>query len=324
MQRVILGVFFLCMIIGLRSPSHSSDLDISIGGNYWYNHWDPAWKYGYTSRKNYNPRSENIKWDDWILNEFKARHNMSLFGPALSFRFFNRLTISGVFMYGKTFMKSEGYVRKYVFYPAPFDFNIVPRTFKRKINKWDLDTSVSVQIIHFFSIFCGFKYQGYSYNETEHTWLAGEPGKGKAAIDKRKKINKNMGPGLGVSFNINLWESLFLQLAVSGIVMWGKEKFDSRYGPIQINSVVFVENKDPLLTCDIMPKGKYLACGGTFSAGLAYGFSDIGVTISTGFRYQLLRYYQKVKEQSYDKIGGRFDHFYGLTVSAIYTFSFGS
>ena len=129
-----------------------------------------------------------------------------------------------------------------------------------------------------------------------------------------------MGPGLGISCNINIWESLFLQVAVSGIIMWGSDKFPHSY------EVAFKENNDPVVTIDFfkfMP-GKYLACGGTFSPGLAYSFSDFGVTIAAGFRYQLLRYYQKARNQSYEKISGRFDNFYGLTVSAIYTFSFGS
>jgi hypothetical protein len=307
------------MVAGLKSPAQTSVLDVSIGGNYWYNHWDPAWKDGYTRRITYNTNNGNIRFDDFIIKEFKPKHDMSLFGPALGFKFFDKIKLSAVFMYGKTFMKSEGFMRKFVYLPN-LELYIMPRTFKREITKWDLDTSLGIQITSFFAIFGGFKYQGYSYKETEHTWLSGDPGKAKFAVDKRKKLNKNSGPGLGVSFNINLWESLYLQLSVSGIIMWGRDRFPHSW------EVAFMENKTPIVALDFFKviHGKYLTCGGTFSTGLAYSFSDIGVTIASGFRYQLLRYYQKVNDQSYEKIGGRFDHFYGLTVSAIYTFSFGS
>lgn len=107
--------------------------------------------------------------------------------------------------------------------------------------------------------------------------------------------HNSLGPGAGVSAIFPLVENFYLIGSIGGLYLWGEEKAESD---------------------DFMEKLKYNDYGINSSLSLSYYIDPVSTTISLGARYQYIETKYETGTDPTDK-----NHFYGITLSAIYSFS---
>ncbi|HPA74049.1 MAG TPA: hypothetical protein PKY31_17390 [Spirochaetota bacterium] len=177
-------------------------------------------------------------------------------------------------------------------YEASTSIPAALETWSRDVTKYEIDTTLAWRVMPMVSLFAGLKFLGYRYDETHETTMGTY--NGESNFD-------GYGPGIGGSVTLPVTGNLFASLSASFIYL--------------INNY---ENKPPV-------GGSYSSdvtgYGGNASLSLMYLFPGYNTVISAGLRYQAIKFSQD------EVIGGQFnydgnrDHFYGVTVSAIYTFN---
>ncbi len=287
------------IIFAILSCTPLFSFSVSAGGNLWYNWWQPAWRdanYRFYSTYYMSPNPwSQYEWDMPDVN----RDSGFLYGPALSIRFLDSFSISTVFMYGKFNYSSAGNTNITI---TEIGNGTVHNTTDEcemdiSIKRWDSDTVLSYNLKDNYFLLVGFKAQGYTYEETLK-----EMG---FSFSTKTRI-ANYGPGLGLGVSLPLIDHFSLFGSVTTLVMKGSEKIQS--GSASGGQVVEFKN------------GSFYAYGGTAALALSYFIE--GVTLSTGFRYQILRYIQDESDRGFVAFDGRMDQYYGITFSALYTVSF--
>ncbi len=298
MKKTVLATIVLLLL----GSNNARAVELSIGFNTWYSWWQPAWQKGIFKEPLPGPYLEAMFSD---YPDFKTDSSF-MYGPTVSLKFFGKLGISSTFMYGRYTSRDIGIV--------PWTHNYVSWNYdyfrsKRAIEKYDSDTILSFSPVSFLKIFTGFKYQGYTYEEDA---LRPNDDFTNGYIVSGKNTIKNYGTGLGVGFTVPVVQNLFWIVNISGTILWGTEK--AIFDPL----IVFSGGFFPVW----FPNGRFIAYGGNASTSFAYFIEKISTTISIGFRYQALKYYQTTGMTGFMKMGGSFDHFYGATCSVVYTLDF--
>jgi len=169
------------------------------------------------------------------------------------------------------------------------------------IEKFDMDSTLSYALNGTFKVFGGVKYQGYKYEDNYYVTM---PGIGIVENGQITMDMKSTGPGLGLGVTYPVISSLFLVVQISGIYMYSS-----------FHSNTFGEHK-------------YDIWGWNSSMGLAWFQQSMNTTFSLGGRYQNLKYskrysgsFDQNNPTDKDPVAGERDIFYGLTLSATYTFS---
>jgi hypothetical protein len=306
----------IVLLVSVSLPSFATT-DISIGGTAWYIWWRPAWLVARTSTAILNP--EHIVTRE-NASDFQTRSDI-MGGPMLSLSFLDRWGISSVFVIGKFRYTADGPSTAIGFSIPDLKriTGIIYKKYERDVLKWDSDSSLSCAINQYIKIFAGFKAQGYSYKEimTDVNLIGGPP----FIYRKLEDDVKGFGPGLGIGLTVPLTHNFFLMMNVSGIALWFKEKID-------INTSLITNNNINYAMILWEHKGDIFSYGGTGSMSLAYYIEKADITLALGGRYQLLYNNQKQKNWFFNDIAmnivdGRFDHLYGVTFSAIYSFHIG-
>lgn len=311
MKSVMISVGTAMLLVSLAADRTWSQVDLSIGAVTWYSWWQPAWHDG--RQKNQlvggspSPYVESIlDMDDYPWGR------VPLVSPVVSLNFFKRVSIASYYMYGWTTLESQGAARFMQLYPQiRFPVNYI--RMKRDITKWESDTTLGVVLNRYLRLIAGFKYHGYSFDQRQRLVPYGTPS---LVYTEQRLVSttRNYGPGLGLGLNLPLVGGLYLMVNGTGVVLWGRERASMKW-------VVLLPGGSPPI--QYMPRGRFISYGGTVSTSLAYYIDAINTTLSLGFRYQVLRYRQLDGDVSFDKINGRYDHFLGITCSAVYTFNFG-
>jgi hypothetical protein len=315
--RHITITLLLAFTILIPSLLHA-ETTVSLGGTAWYVWWKPAWSD--------NKWQGYYLWDDtagyWLedAKDFKTSSNV-MAGPMVSIGFLDRWSISSVAVLGTMSHKARGFgsggdVINYLAGATHKDYS-------RTVLKWDSDTTVGCAVHRYIKLYAGFKAQGYRYKETIHYYdFTMFPS---VFIDHSEGTNSVncYGPGLGISGSIPLVENLYMVIGLSGIVLWCTER-----GETNLSRTYGLDSTGFVVTCFYMPRGKFLSYGGTATLSLAYTIPRINTTLSLGGRYQLLYNRQKKgnmlhSDVTMNIIDGQFDHFAGITFSAIYTFHIG-
>ncbi|MBN1531720.1 MAG: hypothetical protein JXA20_03575 [Spirochaetes bacterium] len=299
MKRIALIV---CTALAATALFHGSAgaFSVSVGANLWYNWWSPAW--GSSSYHNMWTTGMNMGYNITDLPDYEMDSGL-LYGPALSVRFLDRFSLGSIFMYGKFRYSTEGIARALIrsIWPAynlVADFPAMRAT--REVTRWDSDTTLSYSVTDIVALFVGFKAQGYRYSE-EYIVDDGTYMESSTTVS-------NYGIGVGTGFTVPLFQNVFVLVNISGIVLWGSEA--SSLDRITKIPIMFFED------------GTFISYGGTASLTFAYVFQPLNTTLAVGGRYQLLTYHQKAGDRGFDDFDGRMDHYFGITVSAVYTFSF--
>ena len=136
----------------------------------------------------------------------------------------------------------------------------------------DSDLALNYRLSDYFKVFAGVKYMGFT--------------------DALKQHNA-VGPGLGVSATVPITGDIFLLATMSGLYLWGSEKYD--------DSIV-------------NEKESFNEYGINGTLAFAYYIADFSTVISLGARYQY--YKTDYKEYTLDYKTAC----YGITLTATYTF----
>jgi hypothetical protein len=303
------------VIFLLQTTSSFATVDLSIGGTAWYAWWKPAWSDANSTSFVYSGRPSIFLERS---HDFKPTSN-AMAGPVLSIGFLNRWSIQSVFAIGRFKSYSQGLSTNTIV-SLPTSGALSYKKYSRDILKWDSDTSISCAVHRMVKIFVGFKSQGYRYEEHMDDYMYQT-----SLMFIRRVLTddvKAYGGGLGLGLTFPLGADFYLMMSASGLVLWSFEKID-------INWTKSFVVANPITPLPVLPqKGRYFSYGGSAALSLAYNISKINTTISLGGRYQLLFNRQRYNnllnnDVAMNIIDKKYDHFFGITMSAIYTFHIG-
>ncbi len=306
----------LVLMFFLQTTSSFAAVDLSIGGTAWYAWWKPAWSDARSTSIVYTGTPSIFKENS---HDFELTSN-AMAGPVLSIGFLERWSIQSVFAIGRFKSQSRGLSNNTIIATGDMMAAISYKKYSRDILKWDSDTSIACAVHRMVKIFAGFKYQGYRYEERlDDIMIEDSP-----MIIRRVLADevKAYGGGLGLGLTIPLGADFYLMMSASGLVLWSYENIDVNWR----KSYVYSHELTPL---PVWPQnGRYFSYGGGASLSVAYNISKINTTLSLGGRYQILfnrqRYNNLINNDvSMNIIDKQYDHFFGITMSAIYTFHIG-
>jgi hypothetical protein len=324
MRKIFLSIIFLLAVVLLlfsESRIHATPT-MNIRAVAWYNWWDPVWDDGTQYAPPYHPGGQGLPWSTMgSINEFKTVSS-GMYGPALSLSFLDRWSISSIFLMGKFKSKSEGFLLQYKLFPM-YDSEYV-----KDITRADSDSTIGCRVHKFVKIFIGFKYQWYEYDEKLYYMLGdlGSTNIGLYAGDGYADF-KRLGPALGLGLSFPLHKYLFLNINLAGGHFWNTASYNYRY-------LYFIN--DIFGTPSISPDSIFLkwykpyrkehlrSISANISLAFSYVIPKTSLTLSVGGRYQVLHfYYQKENHRKFIFYEGKYDHFYGITMSVIYSFRLG-
>ncbi|MBN1533859.1 MAG: hypothetical protein JXA20_14405 [Spirochaetes bacterium] len=273
---------------------------LSVGANSFYAWWSPSFKDFFTNRTAiFHPaiRPYNVRFD---------LHPSFLVGPSLSLSLPAGFTLNAVFLW------SSWYHAESTITNGTYTGGCFIDAYRLDIQKWDLDVNLNYALTDYLKLFMGMKHQGYTfdYSGTQLSTSTITPYYGKVYF-------RGVGPGLGISLNINLAGPLFLLTNLSTLYLYSADRMH------------FVA------TTHLQWAYHVVGFNGTVS--LAWYIEPASLTVSLGFRYQYLCYYlwdSRTNDWFYTAAvagpvrGNRSiltsdDHFYGITLSAVYSFNFG-
>lgn len=305
------------LIFFLQTTSSFATVDLSIGGTAWYAWWKPAWSGAKSTSMVYSDKPTIFLEQS---HDFKPTSN-AMAGPVLSLGFLDRWAIQSVFAIGRFSAYSKG-LSTNTMVSVPMAGALSYKKYSRDILKWDSDTSVSCAVHKMVKIFAGFKAQGYRYKEhmDDVMYEAG-------FLVIRRVLSddvKAFGGGLGLGLTFPLGADFYLMMNVSGLALWSFEKIT-----INWTRSFVISGFTRITPLPVMPqKGRYFSYGGSAALSLAYNISKINTTLSIGGRYQLLYNRQRYNnllqnDVAMNIIDKQYDHFFGITMSVIYTFHMG-
>ncbi|MBP7583524.1 MAG: hypothetical protein KBA61_05800 [Spirochaetes bacterium] len=186
-------------------------------------------------------------------------------------------------------LSSVMYIGKYESSAA---LSALGESWHREILKYDIDTTLSYRVTQMISVFAGAKVLGFRFDETMET--------GFGNMNSESSFD-GYGPGIGASITMPVSNSFFISAGLSFLYTLNSYKANDPFGLS--------------LSTDVTGYG----CNTTLS--LLYNLADYNTVISTGFRYQFITFSQEESVPGFFDYDGRKDHFYGVTVSVIYTFN---
>ncbi|MBN2158395.1 MAG: hypothetical protein JW807_03295 [Spirochaetes bacterium] len=305
-------VLLLISVIVTTAAIPAYSFQIAFGGTTWYSKWEPAWAYWKfrvpaTLTGDFPPVPVPIK-----LNDFTSDMSF-LYGPMLMIGFDHRWSVASVFMYGRFEFVSNG--------PRLTGFGYLGDTrYRKKIEKYDSDSTLNCQVNRYFRLFLGFKYQGYTYRE--NMWFANFTEEGALFARNARDVMRNLGLGLGLGFNIPLIENFYVLINGSASFLFGQEHFS-----FQHNYFILIGDSGVQQNPTQYRKSNFYAIAGNSSLSFAYYISKANISLSLGFRYQVLYFIQPNTGWKYyyefAHYDGKYDHFYGIVLSAVYSIKFG-
>ena len=207
-----------------------------------------------------------------------------LVGPVLSLKFNDDFNLSFIFLTTVSKFDCERSGEQMGYYGLSFVTN------KGKADRTDADLTLNYRLNDYFKVFAGAKYLSTSYTIT----IGGEE-------------FSSYGPGIGLGFTLPILDNLFLLANLSGFYLWGHEKRPE--DALSVSLLGIASGGDNTRINDY---------GINSTLSLAYYIAPASTTVSLGGRYQ----YIKTNYDTKGNVEPRKCTFYGVTLSATYTFSF--
>lgn len=308
MKKYSLLVFaLLAMNLYIATPGAEA-AEVSFGPVVWYSWWKPMFITAFKQLP-YSVKSLNV--------QTKLKDSSFLYGLGLSVKFSDKWSLGGNFLFcAHSKMSYDASAKCYFIstFPIPtinpgMPFYLTYGTVDiNHINKYDLDLIVNYAITNVVKFFFGAKSQVYNYKSrgtgTLYPGMIVTPG-GRAfpAIIKvlEDSLEYNIGAGAGFSFTVHIVDNLFFFTSLSALAMAGEG--------LRKTKSTLSSSKN---------RGTLYSVGGNGTLSLAYYFEKAHMTVSLGGRYQVLRYGSlSHNTKIYD---GTYDHFYGATLSVMFTF----
>jgi hypothetical protein len=301
-MRRMLVLFLTVVICGtmvVSSREEARAYGVRAGAYYWFAGWKPTFEDWMLRSSLFNMRLPRIQKDYFF-------QPTSLYGPILTLDFTSRVNLSTIFVVGKYRLRAT------VLEIVPPISTVPSYTISSHpdigIFKYDLDATLNIMLSRWLKIFWGVKYQRYSYKKADLL----QENAGTVSIfiyTKEKVIYHGLSTGLGLGFNFTLIQDLHLLWNVSGLyqkpVIIRKRTEDTYLAPVVLH---WQEGQVP----------DYSAVGANSTLSFAYVFDPISTTLSIGIRYQYLYTFGK-DTRGFD-LNRKSDHFYGLTVAAVYSY----
>jgi hypothetical protein len=266
-------------------PVVSSAMSISIGPYAWYAWWDAALEEAF---------KKNTIMQYKINNETDIDPAI-LYGAALSLKFNERISLSTVFITGEYNITSRGYETG-----PTLGWTQIYADYSQSFRRYDVDSALNYKISDNMKLFGGIKYQLYSF-DTFYSW-------GAAGYADGTIIINGISFALGAGFNWHLGSNFFLLFNLSAL--YQLNLLDSE-GTMYSGA----------LSMPLSHSEQYHAMGANSTLSIAYYLDAISTTLTVGFRYQVVYLFDNGSVEFPD-FSNEFDHFYGITFSALYTFDF--
>ncbi|HOD16707.1 MAG TPA: hypothetical protein PLA65_02375 [Spirochaetota bacterium] len=245
-----------------------------------------------------------------------------LYGPSIGFTLSDRVSLSAVMLMGR-YKLSASYL-KMANLGAGF-VNAYGTSRNTLVQRYDVDTTLSIRAVKYLSFFIGLKYQYYLFKKrTDYATLV--PATGIIGRMDWDILQNAVGPGLGLSLAFNLVADFYLTASFSGLYMkplMRIKNIGSRYVPAATSLYPLKSTMKP----------DYHYAGANSSITFSYHIRKAYLTLAVGFRYQFIYVLGRdARPDPYSMVFGafdsmfsqeeRWDHFYGATASAVFSFSF--
>jgi hypothetical protein len=318
MKKLQTSVAFFVLLLVLHAlaghvPARAAGM--SIGAQAWYAQWNPAFT---------NWMTGDLK--SFVLgHSFNKKFSMApefLYGPSLSFTLTDRVSLSAIMLTGR-YKPSASYLKTVNLGGGVT--NAYGKSRSSRVQRYDLDTTMSVKAAKYLSFFLGLKYQYYLIKKrTDYVSL--DPTSSIIGRMDWDILQNAIGPGLGLSLSFNLVADFYLMASFSGLYM-------KPLMTIKNNGFRYVPAATSLNPLKKTMTPDYHYAGANSSLTFAYHIRKASLTLSVGFRYQFIYVLGKdARPDAYSLVfgafdsmfsqKGRWDHFYGATASAVYSFSF--
>lgn len=288
---------------------------MSIGAYSWYAQWNPAF----------------TNWMTGDMKSFALGHSYNkkfsmaprfLYGPSIGFALSDRVSLSAVMLMGR-YKPSASYMK--IANLGGGVVNAYGSSRNTRVQRYDVDTSLSVKAVKYLSFYIGVKYQYYLFKKrTDYSSLD-------SAIDIIGRMDweilqNAVGPGLGLSLAFNLVADFYLTASFSGLYM-------KPLMTIKVIGFRCVPSATALVPFKKTMKPDYHYAGANSSLTFSYYIRKAFLTLAVGFRYQYIYVLGRdARPDPYFMVFGafdsmysqnkRWDHFYGATASAVFSFSF--
>lgn len=248
----------------------------SAGVKIWYGWYEPGFKNDLMGK--------NIAAS--TNNKFTAIEETGFsYGGMLSYRTSGGWDLAAVMGYGKGY-ECKG---EYDFVSGINTFHMTQRC--DYISKIDTDINASLPVNNYFNFFTGIKYSFIIADGTYDVHLKTPPAIIMGSGDWTSTLHQ-VGPGLGLGSNVNLFSNLFFITTFSGLYQY--EHRTHKVTGTASNTKKSSDNKFGL----------------NATATLAYFFENSNITLSLGGRYQ--RFWAPEADRN--------DTVYGSVLSVIYSF----
>jgi hypothetical protein len=295
-------------------------LDMSVGVSCWYAWWSPMFENKMLNIQRYIDKIGQDVSDTGNSTTIKPSF---LLGPVISIAITERLGLSSSIIYGPFYHATSEYSNVVAAYDISNTINDT-----MDITRYDSDTLVNYKVTDFFTLFMGFKYQGYRYRGTRHQLVDTAFTDYTYSGDYQVRSDA-FGSGMGISVQKIIIENLFGIFSFSGVYL--RSNITARGTQIADGTSYWIKDKD------IIVSNVY---GVNINPMVAYYISSTGITLMLGFRYQYLKYYvvdtdidltyngslnpateRTSESMMYDDYNKTTDRFWGVTFSALYSFS---
>ncbi len=267
--------------------SYGQAVDFSAGAMCWYAWWSPHFERELRGVDNGWKKEEPSIYADGVNDSFSFDPAL-LAGPVVNARFLQNWSI------GLVFLKS-GYFKGTSSFDVPSamgsSYDIATDS-NFKINRYDADATLTYRVSHFFGLFLGYKYSHYSGTGSMNDYSIAS---GSGSTDVKREGTMH-GPGAGFNIMIPLVDTLFLTSSISILSMKAEWVYE------------YWSDATSYYSKETLHRDLW---GYNVTAGLGYYFNSISTTCMAGIRYQ---YLQDRDDTNLE------DKFYGVIVSAIYSF----
>jgi len=221
-----------------------------------------------------------------------------MIGPMLSLTVFDDFTFSGIAITNMLMPADKSY--KYTGTGDSGDYTI--STPEKEFLRTDIDLSVSYRCNSWLKAFIGYKSSEFKENHDDLDFEITSP---YTAVFPSLAKNEahSSGPGLGLSLAWPVFNLFILNISTSVVYLEGWFRMNSFYSS---GTNVFEDGGS---------EEKYHCVGNNSNVSLAYFIPAINTAIIFGGRFQVLKNFSEGDTPDLDN-----DYFYGITLSAMYTF----
>ncbi|MBN1533413.1 MAG: hypothetical protein JXA20_12165 [Spirochaetes bacterium] len=286
---------FLVLAAAASIPCRARAMQLGVGPAVWYAGWNPV-------SEDFTAGSSITNWALFKASITQVRKHYSmnpafLYGPSLILSW-DRWSLSAIFVTGRYRVQAGS------IYYAPATSVISPSDSSQDIYKYDLDTTIGYRLTEILKLFTGVKYQRYTLKKR------GMMEAGSLMIEKVDAVLDSAGVGFGVAVTYQVHGNFYLLWNVSALAMVSFVSYDSQYSIPDLS--IFWPYKRT---------ARVPGFGGNSTLSLAYYIEPASTTVSLGVRYQYIRYFPRAGWGIEGLFNNKQDQFYGIMVSAIYTFN---